>query len=231
MKKYKSRPVTIRAPEHHRASRAARRREKGPGFAAAYARRAGVEGTISKVVRTCGVRRSRYVNLTKTHPQHLLTAAAMNFVRGGRVVRRRTESHHPTLAVRPAHGETGSGLMNLPEVSKNATEPVSRLCTFPFRRYSEPDARSARLVSQRWFTAVLRSGDPSTRGHPQDCPFPRSRSGGEQDLAAGAPGSLAGEGLVQRVQGQGAIDEDLRPGGVDALDDLPEPVRVGGVQD
>ena len=83
VKKYKRRTVTIRAPEHHRALQAARRREKEPDFAIAYARRAGVEGTISRTVRTCDVRRSRYVGLTKTHLQHLLTAAAMNFLRVG----------------------------------------------------------------------------------------------------------------------------------------------------
>lgn len=66
VKKYKRRTVTIRAPEHHQALQATRRWEKEPGFAATYARRAGVEGTISRAVRTCDVRRSRYVGLTKT---------------------------------------------------------------------------------------------------------------------------------------------------------------------
>ncbi len=46
-----------------------------------YARRAGVEGTISQGVRRCGLRRSRYVGLAKTHLGHVLTAAALNFVR------------------------------------------------------------------------------------------------------------------------------------------------------
>jgi transposase len=83
VKKYKRRTVTIRSPEHHQALQAARRREKEPGFVAAYAKRAGVEGTISRAVRTREARRSRYVGLTKTHLQHLLTAAAMNFLRVG----------------------------------------------------------------------------------------------------------------------------------------------------
>jgi transposase len=82
-RRWKRRSVTIRAPEHHQALQAARRREEEPCFAAVYARRAGVEGTISRTVRTCDVRRSRYVGLTKTHLQHLLVAAAVNFLRVG----------------------------------------------------------------------------------------------------------------------------------------------------
>ena len=42
-----------------------------------------MEGTVSRAVRTCGVRRSRYVGLEKTRLHHLLSAAAMNFLRVG----------------------------------------------------------------------------------------------------------------------------------------------------
>jgi transposase len=59
------------------------RREKVPGFATAYAKRAGIEGTVSQAVRTCGVRRSRYVGLEKTQLHHPLSAAALNFLRVG----------------------------------------------------------------------------------------------------------------------------------------------------
>ncbi len=62
---------------------AARSREKEPDFAAAYARRAGIEWTVSRAVRTCGVRRSRYVGLEKTQLHHLLSGAALNFLRVG----------------------------------------------------------------------------------------------------------------------------------------------------
>lgn len=41
----------------------------------------GVEGTISQGVRECGLRRSRYVGMAKTHLQHVITAVAMNVVR------------------------------------------------------------------------------------------------------------------------------------------------------
>jgi transposase len=43
-----------------------------------YARRAGVEGTISQSVRAFGARRSRYRGLPKTHLQQVVTAVAIN---------------------------------------------------------------------------------------------------------------------------------------------------------
>jgi transposase len=46
-----------------------------------YARRAGIEGTISQGVRAFGLRRSRYRGLAKTHLQHVATAAAVNLER------------------------------------------------------------------------------------------------------------------------------------------------------
>ncbi|GDY52087.1 hypothetical protein SVIO_027100 [Streptomyces violaceusniger] len=46
-----------------------------------YAIRAGIEATISQNVRTCGLRRSRYRGLARTHVQHVLTALACNLTR------------------------------------------------------------------------------------------------------------------------------------------------------
>ena len=46
-----------------------------------YARRAGIEGTISQGVRSFGLRRSRYRGEAKAHLQHVATAAAMNLSR------------------------------------------------------------------------------------------------------------------------------------------------------
>lgn len=46
-----------------------------------YARRAGIEGTLSQAVRAFGARRSRYAGLAKTHLQQVATAAAMNLDR------------------------------------------------------------------------------------------------------------------------------------------------------
>jgi IS5 family transposase len=46
-----------------------------------YAIRAGIEATLSQNVRTCGLRRTRYRGLPKTHVQHILTALACNVTR------------------------------------------------------------------------------------------------------------------------------------------------------
>lgn len=46
-----------------------------------YKRRTGIEGMISQGVRTCGLRRSRYIGEAKTHLQHVATAAAINGTR------------------------------------------------------------------------------------------------------------------------------------------------------
>ncbi len=83
VKRYKRRTVTVRIKEHHEALKMAREREGTDDFLALYAKRAGIEGTISRSVRACGIRRSRYVGLTKTHLQHLLTAVSINFLRVG----------------------------------------------------------------------------------------------------------------------------------------------------
>jgi len=75
------RTITIRPQAQHVALRAARAREQTEAYAMEYAKRAGVEGTIAQAVRTCKVRRSRYIGEARTHLQHMMTAAAMNVVR------------------------------------------------------------------------------------------------------------------------------------------------------
>jgi transposase len=55
--------------------------EESEEFTETYAKRAAVEGTISQGTRRSGPRRSRYIVLQKKHLQHILTAAALNFVR------------------------------------------------------------------------------------------------------------------------------------------------------
>jgi len=57
---------------------AARQRQATAEFAAQYARRAGIEGTISQAVRAFGLRQARYRGLRKVHLQHIATAAAIN---------------------------------------------------------------------------------------------------------------------------------------------------------
>ncbi|GAB2995146.1 hypothetical protein GCM10023080_071890 [Streptomyces pseudoechinosporeus] len=46
-----------------------------------YAIRAGIEATLSQNIRTCGLRRTRYRGLARTHVQHVLTAMACNLHR------------------------------------------------------------------------------------------------------------------------------------------------------
>jgi transposase len=77
------RTITVRRRDQYEALRVAREREQTDAYAEEYARRAGVEGTLSQAVRRCGLRRSRYVGLARTHLGHVLTATAVNFVRIG----------------------------------------------------------------------------------------------------------------------------------------------------
>ena len=75
------RELTIRPEAQYRAVQAARARQVTPAFAAAYDARAGIEGTLSQGIRVCGLRRSRYIGLAKTHLSHLCIAAARNVTR------------------------------------------------------------------------------------------------------------------------------------------------------
>jgi transposase len=77
------RTITVRPHEQHLRLQEARKREQTDAYKAEYAKRAGIEGTISQAVRAFGVRRGRYIGAAKTHLQHILTAAALNFVRVG----------------------------------------------------------------------------------------------------------------------------------------------------
>ena len=69
--------------EQHQALQQARLRQKAPDFKQKYAKRAGIEGTISQGVRGFDLRRSRYLGLAKTRLQHLFVAASLNLVRMG----------------------------------------------------------------------------------------------------------------------------------------------------
>ena len=75
------RTVTVREHDQYVALQAARQRAQTPEYTAEYARRAGIEGTLSRGVRTCGLRRARYSGAAKVHLEHLLIATAMNFLR------------------------------------------------------------------------------------------------------------------------------------------------------
>lgn len=75
------RTITLRRQAQHEALLAGRKREQTEQFKQEYAKRAGVEGTISQSVRTGEIRRARYFGQAKTHLQHLMTAAIMNVIR------------------------------------------------------------------------------------------------------------------------------------------------------
>jgi transposase len=70
-------------PLHHQALQEARLRQKTPDFKAKYAKRAGIEGTISQGVRGFDLRHARYRGLTKTRLQHQFVGASLNLVRMG----------------------------------------------------------------------------------------------------------------------------------------------------
>ena len=69
-------------PEEQATALTARRSEQAqPEFRERYARRAGVEGTISQGVRTTRMRRTPYVGVKKTHLHHVCIATALNLRR------------------------------------------------------------------------------------------------------------------------------------------------------
>jgi transposase len=82
-KRYARRTLTIRPQPQYQALQAARQREATAAFQAEYARRAGIEGTISRGVRGARLRRTRDVGLPRVQLGHLLTAAGLNVLRLG----------------------------------------------------------------------------------------------------------------------------------------------------
>jgi transposase len=82
-RKYVRRTIIVRPKDHYLALQARRAHVRTPEYAAEYARRAGIEGTISEGIRAHGMRRSRYMGLQRTHLAHVLTAAAINLTHLG----------------------------------------------------------------------------------------------------------------------------------------------------
>jgi transposase len=75
------RQVVLRPREQHEAIQARRSEQTTKEFQKRYAKRSGIEGTISQGVRAFDLRGSRFLGVEKTHLQHVITAAAMNVVR------------------------------------------------------------------------------------------------------------------------------------------------------
>ena len=82
-KKSQRRTLSLRTKEPYLALQEARQRERTTDFIAEYARRAGIEGTLSRGIRTCAMRRTRYNGLARVHLGHVLTAVSLNFLRLG----------------------------------------------------------------------------------------------------------------------------------------------------
>jgi transposase len=96
----KARTLKLRSKEQHIALQEARQYQKTDEFRERYKKRAGVEGTISQGTRCFDLRRARYVGLTKTHLQHVVTAAAINLTRAVAWLEgtRRAQTRHSAFA-------------------------------------------------------------------------------------------------------------------------------------
>ncbi len=75
------RELTISDQNEYEILNGARQFQKTQAFKDRYAKRAGIEGTISQSVYSLGMRRCRYRGIEKVHLQHILTACAVNLTR------------------------------------------------------------------------------------------------------------------------------------------------------
>jgi transposase len=82
-KRYARRTLTIRPQPQYQALQTARQREATPAFQVEYARRAGIEGTISRETRSMRLRRTRSIGLRRAHLGHILAAVGLNALRLG----------------------------------------------------------------------------------------------------------------------------------------------------
>jgi Transposase DDE domain len=85
--RYPRRTLTIRPQKPYQALQAARQREAADAFQAAYARRAGIEGTISRGIRSIRLRRTCSIGLAWVHLGYILTAVGLNVRRLGEWLR------------------------------------------------------------------------------------------------------------------------------------------------
>ena len=79
--KTRPREIMLRPRPQHELLQTRRQQQTTDTWRAQYDKRAGIEGTLSQGVRAFGLRRCRYIGLTKTRLQHIMTAIAMNVVR------------------------------------------------------------------------------------------------------------------------------------------------------
>ena len=76
-----AREIGLRPKEQYLALQTARSRQQTPEFKEGYHTRAGIEGTLSQGIQACGLRRSRYVGVAKTHLQNTAIATSLNVMR------------------------------------------------------------------------------------------------------------------------------------------------------
>lgn len=77
----KGRILKLLPEEASQALESQRQLQHTPAFRQEYARRAGIEATISQAVRQTRIRRSPYCGLQKTHLHHMQVAAGLNVLR------------------------------------------------------------------------------------------------------------------------------------------------------
>jgi transposase len=82
-KRYPRRTLTIRPQPQYQAFQTARQRGATEACHTEYARRAGIEGTISRETRSMRLRRTRDIGLGRVHLGHLLAAVGLNVLRLG----------------------------------------------------------------------------------------------------------------------------------------------------
>lgn len=82
-KRYPRRTLTVRPQPQYQALQAARQREATEAFQAAYARRAGIEGAMSRETRSMRLRRTRYIGRRRVHLGYILAAVGLNVLRLG----------------------------------------------------------------------------------------------------------------------------------------------------
>ena len=73
--------LQIRPQAQHEAIQQARPTQTTDEFKKRYAKRAGIEGTLSQGIRAFELRRTRYIGLAKTRLQHIVIAVAINLAR------------------------------------------------------------------------------------------------------------------------------------------------------
>ena len=73
--------IGLQKRELHEALQSMRVRQKTEEFREVYAARAGIESNHAQGISSCGLRHSRYCGFAKTRLQHIVTAAAIDFLR------------------------------------------------------------------------------------------------------------------------------------------------------